>query len=147
MRSTLGIPRHNVIAKPRHTLMTWFKDQCSHGRSEHCDAVTASLLFELAVNLRSWNNHFCDERGHTVNGVTAVFEQVRLMSLPNVNHAKTFVCAVVYTHAQKHLTTRQVKFRHVWNRAKAKPAIRMGYKRVLFEFEQFGQKRIQSHCR
>lgn len=145
MRSTLGIPRHNVIAKSRSTLMTWLKDQCSRGRPEHCNAVTATLLFELTVYLRSWNNHFCDVRGHTVDGVTAVFEQVRLMSLPNVNHTKTTVCTAVNTDAQIHLTPRQTKFRHVWNCAKAKPAVRMSHKRVFFEFEQFRQKRIQSY--
>ncbi|ATV21136.1 hypothetical protein PSYTB_28915 (plasmid) [Pseudomonas amygdali pv. tabaci str. ATCC 11528] len=125
--------------------MAWLKDECSRGRPEHCNAITATLLFELTVDLCSWNNHFGDVRGHTVDGVTTVLEQVRLMSLPNVNHTKTTVCTAVNTYAQIHIPSRQTKFRHVWNCAKAKPATRMGHKRVFFEFEQFRQGRIQSH--
>ncbi|RMO82521.1 hypothetical protein ALQ33_200081 [Pseudomonas syringae pv. philadelphi] len=125
--------------------MTWLQDQRSRRRPEHCNAVTATLLFKFTVYLRSWHNHFCDMRGYTIDGGTTVLQQIRLMGLPNVNHTKTTVCTTVNTHAQIHRSPRQTKFRHVWNCAKAKPAVRMSYKRIFFEVEQFRQKQIQSH--
>ncbi|KPX72583.1 Orf13 [Pseudomonas amygdali pv. photiniae] len=71
----VGDTTSQQIAKPRSTLMAWLKDECSHGRPEHCNAITATLLFELTVDLCSWNNHFGDVRGHTVDGVTTVLEE------------------------------------------------------------------------
>ncbi|KQQ55031.1 hypothetical protein ASF66_21705 [Pseudomonas sp. Leaf129] len=117
--------------------MTWLKDQRSRCRSEHCNAIATALLFEFTVNLRSWDNHFCDVRGYTIDGCAAMLEQICLMGFPYVNHAKTTVCTPVNTHTQIDLPAGKVEFWHVWNRAEAKTPVRVSHKHVFFEFEQF----------
>lgn len=144
MRALLRVPSHHEVTKSCGTFVSRFKNQRSHRCPQYRDPVSTSLFFELAIDLRSRDDHFRNNRCYPIDSLATMFEQIGTMSFPYVYYAKTTIRSTVGAYSQINFPTWQAKFRHIGDRAKDVTAIRVLNQRVFFEFEQVRQEGIQN---
>lgn len=123
MCALLRVPSHHEVTKSCGALVSRFKNQCSHGCSQYRDPVSASLFFELAIDLRSWDDHFRNNRCYPIDSLATMLEQIGSVRFPYVYYAKTTIRSAVSTYSQINLPTWQAEFWHVGDRTKDVTAI------------------------
>ncbi len=140
MCAFLRVPSHHEVTKSCGALVSRFKNQCSHRCPQYRDPVSTSLFFELAIDLRSRDDHFRNNRCYPIDSLATMFEQVGSMGFPYVYYAKTAIRSAVNTYSQINFPAWQAELWHIGDRAEDVTAIWMLNQRVFFEFEQVRQE-------